>query len=214
MRLTHFGHSCVLVELLGARILFDPGTFSSGFESLTGLDAIALTHQHPDHADPARLPALLTANPGAERYSDPQSAALFEGFTAVHPGDNFAIGDVQVTIGGGKHAVIHPDLPVIDNAAFLLGTESEPGVFMHPGDSLFVPDQSIGVLAVPAAAPWAKIAESVDYLRAVAPRLAVPIHQAIIAPEAQGIYHGRLAELAPAGTEFRVLPLGMPVQVG
>ena len=44
MRLTHFGHSCLLVELLGSRILFDPGNFSSGFESLTGLDAILVTH--------------------------------------------------------------------------------------------------------------------------------------------------------------------------
>ena len=27
MRLTHFGHSCVLVELNGSTILFDPGNF-------------------------------------------------------------------------------------------------------------------------------------------------------------------------------------------
>jgi hypothetical protein len=74
---------------------------------------------------------------------------------------------------------------------------------MHPGDALFVPDEPVDVLAAPAAAPWMKISEAVDYLRAVAPRQAVPIHQAIIAPEARGIYYGRLSEMT--GTDFRVL---------
>ena len=48
-----------------------------------------------------------------------------------------------------------------------------------------------------------KISEAVDYLRAVAPRHAVPIHQGIIAAEARGIYYGRLAEMCD--TDFRVL---------
>jgi L-ascorbate metabolism protein UlaG (beta-lactamase superfamily) len=74
---------------------------------------------------------------------------------------------------------------------------------MHPGDALFVPDERVDVLATPAAAPWMKIAEAVDYLRAVAPRSAVPIHQGIIAPDAQGIYHGRLAEMTD--TDVQVL---------
>ena len=44
---------------------------------------------------------------------------------------------------------------------------------------------------------------TVDYLRAVAPRHAVPIHQGIIAPEARGIFYGRLTEMTD--TDFRVL---------
>jgi hypothetical protein len=49
VQLTHFGHSCVLIDTGAARLLIDPGTFSSGFESLTGLDAVPVTRQHPDH---------------------------------------------------------------------------------------------------------------------------------------------------------------------
>jgi hypothetical protein len=59
------------------------------------------------------------------------------------------------------------------------------------------------VLATPAAAPWMKISEAVEYLRAVAPSRAVPIHQAIIEPNARGIYYGRLTEMTD--TDFRVL---------
>ena len=62
------------------------------------------------------------------------------------------------------------------------------------------------MLALPAAAPWLKIWESVDYLRAVNPRVAVPIHQGIVADQATGIFYGRYSEMAPEGTEFRVLP--------
>ena len=59
-------------------------------------------------------------------------------------------------------------------------------------------------LATPAAAPWMKISEAVDYLRAVAPERAVPIHQGVVAPEARGIYYGRLTEMT--STDFQVLP--------
>lgn len=207
MHLTHFGHSCILVEHDGTRILFDPGNFSHGFEGITGLDAILVTHQHPDHADPARLPALLDANPGAALYSDPQSAELLEGaWTAVRPGDRFTVGALTVRGTGGRHAVIHPELPTVDNTAFLVGDDENPARLLHPGDSLYIPYEKVDVLALPAAAPWLKIWEAVDYLRAVAPRVAVPIHQGIITDRGHGLFYGRYTEMAPAGTEFRVLP--------
>jgi len=204
MELTHFGHSCLLAEFGVARLLFDPGTFSHGFEGITGLSAILITHQHPDHADPQRLPALVEANPGAALYADPQTAAQLGGrWRAVHVGDEIAVGGVTIRGVGGRHAVIHPEIPVIDNISYLIGDGEHRARLMHPGDALFVPDEPIDVLATPAAAPWMRIAEAVDYLRAVAPRHAVPIHQGIIAPEARGIFYGRLAEMTD--TDFRIL---------
>jgi L-ascorbate metabolism protein UlaG (beta-lactamase superfamily) len=204
MELTHFGHSCLLAEFGVARLLFDPGTFSHGFEGITGLSAILITHQHPDHADPTRLPALVEANPGAALYADPQTAAQLGGdWRAVGVGDDFTVDGLTVRGVGGRHAVIHPEIPVIDNISYLIGDDEHQAKLMHPGDALFVPDEPVEVLATPAAAPWMKISEAVDYLRAVAPRYAVPIHQGIIAPEARGIYYGRLTEMTD--TDFRIL---------
>lgn len=121
----------------------------------------------------------------------------------MHVGDEFTIGSINVRGVGGKHAVIHPEIPVIDNISYLLGDDEHPARFMHPGDALFVPGEPVDVLATPAAAPWMKVSEAVDYLRAVAPRAAVPIHQGIIAPDARGVFYGRLSEMT--STDFQVL---------
>jgi len=74
MRLTKYGHSCLLVEEGQARMLLDPGTLSGGFEELEGLTAVLFTHQHPDHLDLERLRGLLDRNPGVRVVSDQGSA--------------------------------------------------------------------------------------------------------------------------------------------
>jgi L-ascorbate metabolism protein UlaG (beta-lactamase superfamily) len=205
MQLTHFGHSCVLADFGHTTLLFDPGNFSHGFEGITGLSAIVITHQHPDHVDAARLPALLDANPDAALYADSQTAEQLEvPCEQVQVGDELSVGDLTIRALGGRHAVIHPEIPVINNISYLVGDGEHPARLMHPGDALFVPDEPIDVLAAPAAAPWMRISEAVDYLRAVAPNRAVPIHQGIIAPDARGIYYGRLTEMT--STDFQVLP--------
>ena len=186
-------------------MLFDPGNFAHGFEGITGLSAILITHQHPDHVDIARLPSLLEGNPDAGLYADPQTTVqLGEPCQAVHVGDELQIGELIVRAVGGRHAVIHPEIPVIENISYLVGDADHRARLMHPGDALFVPDEAVDVLAAPAAAPWMKISEAVDYLRAVAPARAVPIHQGVVAPDARGIYYSRLTEMT--NTDFQVLP--------
>lgn len=203
MRLTRFGHSCVLIELDGTRVLFDPGTLSHGFEGISDLDGVIVTHQHPDHVDTTRVPALIEANPGATLLAEPTTAAQLGGrWRPFAPGDAVAIGAVIARGTGGRHAIIHPELARIDNTSVLLGTDAVPGRFFHPGDALFVPEQRVDVLGLPTTAPWSKLSETVDYFRAVAPRLAIPIHNAIVTAEGGGIYLDRLREMAPAGAEL------------
>lgn len=212
MKLVHFGHACLLVQTGSARLLIDPGTFSTGFESARELAAVLITHQHADHLDTERLPALLAANPGAQLITDTASAEQLaeRGITAraVTPGERLELGGTPVQVLGGLHAHAHPDLPPpVPNVAFLVD-----GALLHPGDSLHVPtDRSVEILALPTGAPWLKAAEAVDYLRAVRPRVAVPIHEATLSmPE---LNYRMYDALAPEGSTLHVLPRGEPTTV-
>jgi len=211
MRIVHFGHSCVLLETPTDRILLDPGTFSPGFETERELSAILITHQHFDHLDADRLPALVAANPDAKLIVDPGSAETVEklhlAYEVAQPGSAFTVGGTEVSVVGGEHAVIHADIPVIPNIGYLI----DHGAFYHPGDSLFVPEQKVDVLGLPTAAPWLKLGEAVDFLRAVAPRRSVPIHEAILANPAMA--YGMFQHLAPEGTEVKVLERGVPTEL-
>jgi L-ascorbate metabolism protein UlaG (beta-lactamase superfamily) len=209
MQLTHFGHSCLFATFgcgdgTDTTLLFDPGVFSHGFEGITGLSAILITHQHPDHVDTSRLSALLDGNPDAALYADPQTAAqLGAPWQPVGVGDELAIGGLRVRGGGGVHAVIHPEIPLINNISYLVGDGKHAARLMHPGDALYIPREPVDVLALPAAAPWMKISEGVEYLRAVNPGRAIPSHQGIVNPVAYNLYYQRYIEMG--GTDFRVL---------
>ncbi|BAK38231.1 hypothetical protein MLP_52170 [Microlunatus phosphovorus NM-1] len=209
MKITKFGHSCLLVEEASARVLFDPGKWSSGFEALVGLTAVCITHQHADHLDAEKVSKLLDANPSAQVYADEGAAqdlgAAGIAATVVAAGTRFDAG-VPVEVLGTGHAPIHPDIRPIGNVGYLLADS-----FFHPGDAIEVLDERIEVLAIPAVAPWMRASETVDYLRAVAPRTAIPIHEAVASmPE---MYHRYLRDLGPDGTNL-VVPNGRtPVDV-
>lgn len=199
MQTTHYGHSCLLLDTGAARLLIDPGSFSTGFESVTGLDAILVTHQHVDHLDVERLGPLLDANPDARLIVDTGTGTQLDvPHEVVEPGATLDIAGARVQVLGGAHAVIHPDIPVIPNNAYLVD-----GTHLHPGDAFVVPPNPVDVLFVPSGAPWLKLAEAVDYTRAVNPRTIVPIHEAVWA--ILRLPYGLLETLKPKQSTFTVL---------
>ena len=211
MRITKFGHSCLQVEVDQANLLIDPGTYSSGFESLTGLTAVLITHQHPDHLDVDRLLPLLAANPGVVVLAEAQSAAVLTEAGAqvriLAEGDTVAAGEIgtDLQVIGREHAVIHRDMPVIGNVGYLVA-----GRLFHPGDSLVVPDQQVEILALPVSAPWMAVKEAIDYFRAVDPTVAVPIHEKVLA--ATGMVYGLLQKFGPPDARWVDIDDGQPAE--
>ena len=172
MTVTHLGHACLLYATAVDRVLIDPGTMSS-FGSLTDLTAVLVTHEHADHVDAPAVRSLLAANPSATLVCDERTAASFPSAVVARPGDVLTLGSVSVSVLGGTHAPVYGDVPDCPNLAYLL----DDGALLHPGDSFYVPPQPVQTLAVPIDGPWLKLAEAIDYARAVRPETLVPIHE-------------------------------------
>jgi L-ascorbate metabolism protein UlaG (beta-lactamase superfamily) len=209
--LLHLGHACVVVDTGAARVLLDPGAFSEGWQTVEGLDAILVTHQHFDHLDVDGLPALLERNPTAELVVDRGTAEVLSErgihHTRREPGEEFTVAGMTVEVVGaerGEHAVIHPDIPTIANNGYVL--RAEGGTVMHPGDAYVPAPDGVDVLLLPTGAPWLKVSEAVDYLRATTPPVAVPIHEAVLANPA--LHYGLFDALSPERTDVRVLERG------
>ncbi|MFG3497001.1 MBL fold metallo-hydrolase [Streptomyces sp. NPDC047928] len=194
MKLTKLSHSCVRLHKDGRTLVIDPGGFSEPDAAL-GADAVLVTHEHPDHFDEGRLRAALEADPAVEIWTlrsvaDQLSAAFPGRVHTVGHGDTFTAAGFDVEVHGELHAVIHPDIPRITNAGYLV----EESVF-HPGDALTVPGRPVETLLLPVMAPWNKISEVIDYVREVAPRRAVDIHDALLTDLARPVYDRQIGAL-------------------
>jgi L-ascorbate metabolism protein UlaG (beta-lactamase superfamily) len=208
MRITRLGHAAILIETVRERILVDPGNLSDAWHDLTELDAVFITHQHADHVDAAHLVSVMRANSGArllvEESVVPMLADEALETTPVRPGDTFTIGSVGVDTVGGRHAIIHDTIPPVGNVGFVF-TEGGTRLY-HPGDSYDYPLAGIDVLALPITAPWARASTTADYLAAVAPSRAFPIHDAIISEKGWKLYMRLVGELGGDGVEIH--PVG------
>ncbi|MFK5689845.1 MBL fold metallo-hydrolase [Ornithinimicrobium sp. LYQ92] len=195
MQITHLGHACLLIELAGQRVLVDPGAFSS-FEDVTDLDAVVVTHQHPDHLHPEKAAALLAANPRARVLMEAQTATTVtdagyaDRVEVLSPGSTLGLGDggLQLTAVGEQHATIHPYVERVGNTGVVLRVEGGPSLY-HPGDALDGEPGEVDLLCVPVSAPWGKVAEAIAFVRRIAPRRGIiPIHDGLLNDTGRGMY--------------------------
>lgn len=189
MRLTKLEHACLILEKDGRKLVVDPGSFTSPLVDLHDVDAVVVTHEHADHWTPDQLTNLLTSNPSATIYGPEGVAAAAEGFDVhvVAEGDTVEVGPFTLAFHGSRHAVIHESIPVIDNVGVLVD-----GSLFYPGDQFTVPPVPVDVLAAPVGAPWLKVAEVIDYVAAVKPRLAFPTHEQTLSAPGLAMHFDRM----------------------
>ena len=205
MRLTKHGHACVRLESGDRVLVIDPGTLSE-VESMAGATAVLITHEHDDHVDVDKLEAARNSNPALAVYTHPaQATALGAGVTAVSTGETFTAAGFAVRVVGGEHAEIVDGLPGCPNIGFIVD-----GVY-HPGDSLFVPAEAVDTLLVPASGPWLKLGAAIEFVRAVKPSRAFPIHDAHLSDVGVDTFDWWLDH--KGATDYARVPLGESVSL-
>lgn len=209
LTITSLGHSGVLLRRDEHVLVIDPGIFSD-CSTLHDADAILITHEHTDHVDPVAVVDAMRANGrlqtwGPKAVVDQLTSAGVpaERVHALESGDSATIVGFSVRAFGGAHALVHPAIPVAPNLAYLIDD-----AVLHPGDSFTpVPDGvAVKVLLLPVSAPWMAFREAVDYLHAVAPGVAVPIHDGLLTDAGKTIADRGMGALAGSSQYRRIAP--------
>ena len=193
MKLTKYEHACFTVEDNDQVLVVDPGNLSSDFIAPEHVCAVIITHQHGDHFDPDHLADIFDKNDEVLLIgpADVVEQIEVERKQAVEAGEKLTVGPFDLEFFGGTHALIHESMPRVQNLGVMIND-----LIYYPGDSLDAPGRPVDVLAIPAAAPWMKIGEAMNFLLAVHPRLAFPTHDAIASDAGKAIVDRLLAQIA------------------
>ena len=150
MKVTYFGHSCLLVEVAGFKLLFDP--FIAGNPLTVGLvdvasieaDFVLLSHGHADHVADAK--AILDRT-GAMLISNYEIVTWFaaQGCTHGHPmnhGGSFDFPFGRVKYVSAIHSSMLPDGSYGGNPGGFV-VETAEGAFYFSGDTALTYDMQL-----------------------------------------------------------------------
>jgi L-ascorbate metabolism protein UlaG (beta-lactamase superfamily) len=236
-RLTFVGHSTVLVELGGMRLLTDPvlrdrllhlrrHAIAPPREVAERIDAVLISHLHGDHLD---MPSLRLVGRDV-RLIVPRGAGPwlrrtgFERVDELAAGETAQVGDVEVA---AVHAHHQPRRwSVAGRKAQPIGFEvrGERGVYFAGDTDLFPEmDEMAGTIDVALLPVWGwgttlkaghldprRAAEAVARIR---PRIAVPIHWGTLFPIGRARKHGHLLHDPPREFAAQVAEVAPGVEV-
>jgi len=197
MRLTKLEHACLVLEEAGKTLIVDPGSFTTPLLGMNDVVAIVITHEHADHWTDDQLKRILERNPDARLFGPAGVASAASDFdiTTVGNGDQVEVAPFTLRFFGGKHAVIHSSIPVVDNVGVLVND-----ALYYAGDSFTIPEGvTVDTLAVPASAPWLKISEVMDYVMAVKPRKSFPTHEMLLSVAGKSMSNTRIQSATENG---------------
>ena len=175
MRIKKIGHCCLVVEEASRKVLTDPGSYTDRQNSEADVDAVLITHEHPDHMHIESLKKVLKTNPSAEVYTNKGVGKHLKeagiAYSLLEHGQSITLNGVSIEAFGERHAPIYTTVPDVLNTGYMIG-----GRLFYPGDAFYVPKKKVEILALPVAGPWMRISEAIDYAKEVHPKACFPVH--------------------------------------
>ncbi len=188
----------------------DPGIYTiDPVKEVQNIDIILITHEHADHFHVESIREVLKNNSRAVVVSNSAVAALLaeKGIACQVVGDGQSTEIAGITMEGfGKdHAPIYGTIGLVENTGYLVANK-----FYFAGDSFYIPNKAVDVLALPLAGPWLKLSEVIDFAKKIKARIAFPVHDGMLVPTVDGGFAAVIIKnvLSPDGTEFVHLNLG------
>ncbi|MEK9181162.1 MAG: MBL fold metallo-hydrolase [Patescibacteria group bacterium] len=179
MKITKFGHCCLLIEEKGVRILTDPGIYSTQQNDAEDISIVLITHEHPDHFHIDSLKMILKNNLKVEVVTNSSVGRLLEKegivYNIIEAGQKLDKKGVLFEGFGREHALMHASIPPIQNTGYFIANR-----FFYPGDAFTNPGKPVEVLALPVAGPWMRLLEAIDYAFEVKPAVCFPVHEGIL----------------------------------
>ncbi len=208
MNIQKIGHCCLLIKTRDLTILTDPGMFSTGQNTITGIDVVIITHEHADHFHIESLQEVLRHNPKAQVITNSSVGKKLDevhiAYTVVEGRGSIEVGGVDFEAFDGAHEEIFESLEQVQNTGYFIGDR-----LFYPGDSFINPERPVDILALPVAGPWCKIGDAIRYTLALRPKYAFPVHDGMLQLDRIGSAHAMpLKVLAEQGIEFVVMKDG------
>ncbi len=169
MKIQKIGHCCLVIKTQGKTILTDPGAYSEGQKSLSGIDVVLISHEHQDHFHLDSLKEVLKNNPLAKVITNTSVGKLLEKenipYQVLENGQETTIDNLSLESFGNTHAEIYKTISRIQNTGYIIS-----GKLCYPGDAFEKPKTQPEIIALPVVGPWMKISEAVDYAIELKPK--------------------------------------------
>lgn len=176
MKIIKLGHCCLVINHKGVKILTDPGAYTTSQNSLKGVEILVITHEHLDHFHTDSVKQIIENNPGIEIITNSAVDLLLKkaGISGVHiveDGQNFGIKGINFLGCGKEHEEIFKERGKVMNTGYLIDAK-----LYYPGDSFFVPNAEVDVLALPVGGGWLRIKDAINFALNIKPKNVFPVH--------------------------------------
>lgn len=181
MKITKYPQSCLLIETKGKKLLIDPGTLKykdEYFNIWNNVDAILITHKHPDHCN---VEVLEKLDKKIIIYSTKEEQDAYESLNIkiVKENDVFNIGDIKIEVVHAVHGYV-PFLKgkeIYENVGYIVD-DGENRLYATSDTICFRNEYKADILAAPVMGHGLTMSayETSLYAKEVGAILTIPVH--------------------------------------